>query len=241
MKKNIITLLFVISFVPLSYALIGVSGTVYTDGVGRYLWRGQILDNNTSIQPGLSLSINKISLDWWGSYSAESNRLIESDYKVSAGDSLPLLPMTGVETGFWIYTMPYNPASSNHSVEIYGSFSLDIPTQPYVSFYYGGMTSVNGYVEAGISQDVELFGFGLSASLNAGYNFGQDNYSPSLTALTGTFGASYSIAGLKITPAFTGQLALDSQYMSLGTWKVSVSYDFGGEEESVDDVNTKAE
>jgi hypothetical protein len=225
-----ILLILTLSIIP--GLLAGISAGTYAAGVGRYLWRGQLLDDSYCIQPGVSLGFNKFTFDWWGSYGINLKELTESDYRVSFSDTVPFVPLLSLSSGFWIYTYPFRSAVKNNSQEIFGALNLNVPSQPNISFYYDPVLGRGGYAELGFSHEIEINGFGVNAAGNAGYNFGQRGFSPSLTAVTGTLGLSYSFAGFKITPAYIGQYALNKQYKSLSTWSINLSYEFGILEDS---------
>jgi|GEM_PF-1266275 hypothetical protein len=231
MKKLSLFLILVASliFTSLTPVFAGISGTVYGAFAGRYLWRGQLLSDTPVIQPGVSVGLNKFTLDWWGSYSIDTGLFEESDYRVSFTDSVPFIPLLSASSGYWIYTHPSVLFTSN---ELFGTLSVDVPSKPYISYYFDPIFGKGGYAELGVSQELEFFGIGINGGLNAGYNFGDNGYTPSFTAAAGTIGASYTFAGIKINPVFTGQYSLDKQYKSLGTWMVNISYGFAFEEDS---------
>jgi hypothetical protein len=231
MKKPVLfsALLAIVVLASAAQLFSGISGSVYGAFDGRYLWRGQLLSDTPVFQPGVSVGLNKFTLDWWGSYTFDTGKLTESDYRISFTDNLPFVPLFSVSSGFWIYTHPSALYTSN---ELFGTLSVDVPAKPYVSFYFDPVYGRGGYSEIGVSQELELFGIGINGALNAGYNFGENGYTSSFTALAGTLGLSYTVAGVKINPAFTGQYSLDRQYKSLGLWSLNISYGFGFDEET---------
>ena len=207
----------------------GLSGSIYTAGVGRYIWRGQLLSDGIAIQPGFTLNLNKFSFGYWGSYHgfADTANLNESDYTFSFTDTVPYVDILSLKSGFTVYTFPYSPPSANNSTEVFGGLSLATLLSPTVTFYYDPTLGKGGYVEAGISQSQVFGDFGISGGLTAGYNFGQWGYTPSFTALAATIGASYSLAGFVLTPSVVFQLSLNEQYKSLTVGSLSLAYNFG--------------
>jgi hypothetical protein len=206
----------------------GLSGSVYTAGTGRYLWRGQLLSDGPALQPGFTLNFNKLSLGYWGSFHAFGGgaKYNESDYTLSFADSVPYLDFLSLKGGFTAYTFPYSAPNANNTTEIFAAISSGSPLSPYAAFYYDTMLGAGGYAEAGISHSVSLGDFSFSGALTGGYNFGQWGYEKSLTVLGITASVSYAIAGVKITPSAFCQVSLDSQYMSFGTGSITLNYDF---------------
>jgi hypothetical protein len=227
MKKRIYSLIaaaFLLCAVP-GFAFAGIYGSVYTAGVGRYLWRGRILDDGASVQPGISINANNFTFDWWGSCSAASKRLAESDYRVAFSNTVPYASAATFSSGFWSYTYPYFNAnragSPSTTQEIFASVNLAVISAPTVSYYYDTFWQTK-YLELAFSHAVELGDFGLNAGLSGGYEFKASSFS----AAQGTLGLSYTVAGIKINPAYTGQIALGKEYKSVSTWSLNLNYDF---------------
>jgi len=231
MKKAFLfpAILFVLVVASITPVFSGISGSAYSAFDGIYLWRGQLLSATPVMQPGVSVGLNKFTLDWWGSYTFGTGELTESDYRVSFTDTLPFIPLISASSGFWIYTHPATLYTSN---ELFGTLSADVPSKPYLSFYYDPVSGKGGYAELGVSQELAILGVGINGALNAGYNFEDEGYTSSFTALAATLGISYTVAGIKINPAFIGQYSLDKQYKSLGTWSLNLSYTFGLDEDA---------
>jgi hypothetical protein len=229
MKKNALKLLFLFLalFTVLPAVFADISGNIYTAGVGKYFWRGQILDDGAALQPGASVTLNKFTFDWWGSYSFTSGQLGESDYRVSFADTIPFIPLTSFSAGYWMYTYPYLTPGPNNTQELFASISVDVPSQPVITYYYDSVL-LTKYLELGFTHEMELLGFGVNAGLTGGYDLDVRTF----TALQGTLGISYSMGGFKLNPAFTGQIALGKNYISASTWSVNLSYEFDIAEET---------
>ena len=231
-KLTILTVLATALFLSVvSSVSAGLSGSVYTAGVSKYLWRGQLLSDAPAIQPGFTLNLNKFSFGYWGSYHGfdSTPNYNESDYTFSFMDTVPYLDVLSVKAGFTVYTFPYSAPSANNSTEIFGGLVLGTLLTPTVTFYYDPTLGMGGYVEGGISHSYTfdaLKELSVSGALSAGYNFGQWAYTPSFTALAATVGVSYTIAGFVLTPSVIMQLALDSQYKSFAIGSLSLAYNF---------------
>lgn len=238
-RKLILTVLAVLVLVPFIFAA-EITGSATVTTVGQYLWRGMLLYDGVSMQPALTVGLNKFEISYWGSFDGMVEgeyKMEESDLTVSFEDSLPFAEMVLLNAGFITYIYHYPDPGQGTSVEVFAGLSLDTLLEPYLTFYYDTMLGDGGYLELGISHSMELGPLEAGGSLTAGYNFGQYGYDPCFSAVTLNISATYDIAGsgIKITPAFIGQLALNDQleYESTATWSVAVNYDFtigGGEE-----------
>jgi hypothetical protein len=241
MKKHFLLLILaVLVIVPLGYAA-EISGSANVTTVGQYLWRGLVLYDGLAVQPSLTVGLNKFEITYWSSYDGsimlDGNTtqylLVESDLTVKFEDSLPFAEMVSLNAGFTSYMYHYGQPGSKYSIEIFTGISVDTLLSPYLTFYYDTMLGNGGYTELGISHSMEVGPVEANGCLCAGYNFSQyegdfTNFSPSLTAVLLNISVTYDIAGsgVKITPAFIGQLALNDQYQNAATWSVALNYDF---------------
>ncbi len=205
----------------------GFSGSVYTAGVTKYLWRGQVLSDGFAVQPGITLNAGKVSFVYWASvheYSSDM-QLNESDYTISFSDAVPYADFLSITAGFTAYNFPYGAVGQRTSVEVFAGISSSVPSAPYLKYFYDTMLGNGGYLEGGISHSVPVGDFKLTGSAVCGYNFGQW-MDPSLTVAGFTLSAAYSIAGFTFTPSAFYQIALDAQYENLFFASLAVNYDF---------------
>jgi len=205
-----------------------ISGDVYTAGVTKYLWRGQLLDKGLCIQPGADLYIGKLSLSYWANYTAKDGFYNESDFTIGYSESLPVLDMITVGSGFTVYTFPMAAIEGNiaHNTEVYGTVSASVPSAPYVKFFYDTQFGNGGYLEGGVSHSIDLAPIAVSASVTGGYNFGQWFYEPSATVALATLATTYTLEKLSATLSYSYQLALDDQYENDGFASLSAKYVF---------------
>jgi len=203
-----------------------LSGSIYTAGVSKYLWRGQQLSKGFAIQPGFNLNLGNLSFGYWGSYDVDAAKYSESDYTFSYSETLPGLDVIRLGAGFTIYTFPYADAAANNDTEVFGSISSSVVSLPYVKFFYDPTFGAGGYLEAGISHSITLDAFAPFGSVTCGYNFGQWGYEKSLTAALGTLGVTYTLDKFSATLSGSYQLALDDQYENDGFGSLAVSYGF---------------
>ncbi len=205
-----------------------ISGDVYTAGVSKYLWRGQLLDKGLCIQPGADLFIGNLSLGYWANYTAKDGFYNESDFTIGYSESLPVLDMISIGSGFTVYTFPMSAYEGNiaHTIEVYGTVSASVPSSPYLKFFYDTQFGNGGYLEGGVSHAFDLSPFEVSAAVTGGYNFGQWGYEPSATVALGTLAFTYKLDKLTATLSGSYQLALDDQYENDNFGSLSIKYAF---------------
>jgi hypothetical protein len=143
--------------------------------VSKYIWRGQRLTNDWSLQPAVTLGVGGLALNAWGNMDLTAvndfnpgdprsgsgdglkGKFTEIDYTVSYDYSFDTV---SVGAGTIFYTFPERFASTT---EIYGSISLDtLPLAPSATIYIDvDETSASGDTGAYF-----LFGAGHSIALN---------------------------------------------------------------------------
>ena len=157
--------------------------------VSKYLWRGQRLTNDWSMQPAFTLGIGGFSANIWGTMDLTA---------VNPGDALPIQPGDGlkgkfsevdytfsydhslenatISVGTIFYTFPERSASLASTTEVYWGVSLDnAPLAPSFTLYVdvdetsnGGSTGLYFQMAAGHSfpTNHDVFtSFDLSATL----------------------------------------------------------------------------
>ncbi len=161
-----------------------VSGEVA--GVSNYIWRGQRLTNDWSLQPSGTLGIGDFSINFWGNLDltavneGDSLYLPENPEAPPGGGNIGLrgqfsevdITMSyalyagpaSFDLGTIIYTFPNRSVSLPSTIELYGGFALeDLPLAPAATLFVdvnetgkSGSTGLYFLAEAG-----HMFLFGL--------------------------------------------------------------------------------
>jgi hypothetical protein len=207
------------------------SVNAYTEGVSRYLWRGQNLHDNFAMQPGLELCIGNGAIGVWGSYNLveeETKGLAEVDYYTSYSMPLPFLKLCEATAGFFIYTYPSLFGTYNEEFSVEGVFGMavDVPASPALTYYFDA--KYGQYVELEVSHE-HAFGecFTVAPKATAGYGMVQDpataewSGNPSVLALMAS--ATYSTA-VDITAKVAGQVPLQEDYEADLFFGLGISY-----------------
>lgn len=127
------------------------------DYVGKYIWRGQNLQDDGAFQPSVNLTYGNLSGNIWAStelsdINGNSDEITEVDYSLDySGD---LFEGVGYSIGVINYTFPNTGLED--TTEIYAGLSFDCPLNPSVTLY-NDVDEVNGsYVSFGIGHSVNL-------------------------------------------------------------------------------------
>lgn len=113
---------------------IQLSGSGTLDYYDKYVWRGQYLDTDGVLQPGVSMSVKGLTAGYWGSYDMENTDALtsdESDVYVSYTYTFEgIASLTGGHT--W-YAFPEYGTSSK---EFFATVAFPVLLSPSFSFYH---------------------------------------------------------------------------------------------------------
>ncbi len=157
-----------------------LTGSVTLDYYSRYVWRGQYLDRDSVLQPGLNFEVKGFAFGYWANVDLENKDALtsdESDYYVSYSHTLGDFVLTGGHT--W-YSFPEFKTSSK---EIYATVVWDTFLNPTLLFAHdyedGSDLNVDGdgnYWSLALSHSVpvvESLGVSLDLGVTYGYVDGQ--------------------------------------------------------------------
>jgi hypothetical protein len=134
-----------------------------TDYFGKYVWRGQVLDNKSVLQPTVWASAYGFTGSIWGNMElTDSSRVVpdnawefsEFDYTLDYSGTMPSADWLGFSIGTIYYRFPnqvYEPTT-----EIYGGLSLPkVPLSPYFKWYRDVDEIKGSYFQLGVGHTVE--------------------------------------------------------------------------------------
>lgn len=189
---------------------------VTADYNGKYVWRGQNLDDEAVFQPGISVAYEGLTAGIWGSLeltdeNGHSGEFTEVDYYVDYSAAVPGTEKLGFSLGAVYYDFPNTDFEG--TTELYWGFSYDCFLSPSITFNHD-VDEVEGmYVSAGIGHTIEeIFEVGedvpvaldLAASLGWGDSSYNDVYwgvdDSAFNDLTLSAALPFEIAGWGISP-----------------------------------------
>ena len=214
---TVLCLLIVLGINAKTFAQDKVEFNLSADYYGKYVWRGQDIDDDPAFQPGLTASYKGFTAGIWGSldttdYNGHEGDFTEVDYSLDYSGSIPGLEIVGFSVGAIYYDFPNTEYEG--TTEVYGGLSLDVPLSPSVTFYRDVDEADGLYVSASIEHDIEKIfelgpdtpvGLNLGASVgwaNSLYNkfyWGVDKNKANDLALS--LSLPFEISGISITPS----------------------------------------
>jgi len=226
--------------------------SVGIDYVGKYIWRGQNLQNEGALQPSVSFSYGSLSGAIWGSIDLTNWRdvngdghgdnaweLTEVDYSLDWTDSLGDLKGVAYSLGVINYTFPNTGADD--TTEIYVGLGFDLPLNPSVTLYHD-VDDVDGtYISFAVGHSIDEIlrltpdlpvGLELGASLgwgSEGYNKAYWGVSDGrVNDLALRLALPFEVQGWSITPSINYVTLLSHDIRASDSYSRDSDYLFAG-------------
>lgn len=169
----------------------GWRGALSLEAVSKYLWRGTMMHDGPSLQPGLEFTRDQWTAGLWASYNIGrgpncTTGLSDLYPYFEYSQAVPHLEILSVDAGFTLYTYPLlyrTPGVHRYSPEASLGFTCAIPGEPsltfYKDFFYGS------FVEVGLTFAQALFmGWTMEAELVADYSRQEQQWTALVLRLT---------------------------------------------------------
>ncbi|MBC8378286.1 MAG: hypothetical protein H8E62_03840 [Planctomycetes bacterium] len=222
MRKSVLSCSFVVLgvlfFSGAAWAFESVSVDVTADFNSKYIWRGQVINDDYAFQPGIGVTLDSLTLGIWGSldltdYTGNNSEFIEYDYYADYTTSIA----EGIDLSVGVIN--YYFPSAEDTTEVYCGFAFDLPLSPSVTAYFDVDDVKGTYVSFGVGHSFEKIAE-LSSDMPIGMELG---------ASLGWGSKSYNKAywGAPATSSALNDLALSVAFpVGLGNWTVSPSFNY---------------
>ena len=246
MKKSAMSVLTVL------IATLSLGGLAAAEGVGvdvsidyfsKYVWRGQLINDDGAIQPGIELSFDKLTLGIWGNvditdYSDNEWEFTEYDYYADYTTTIT----DGIDLSLGVIN--YYFPSIDQTTELYAGVTFtEVPLSPSIT-WYNDVDSVEGsYISFGVGHTVDEIAsldestpiaMEIGASLGWGsksynkYYWGGPADSSSLNDLTLSVAFPFSLGSWTVTPSANYVTLVDSDVKDSDAFDTASDYFFTG-------------
>jgi hypothetical protein len=128
------------------------------DFAGKYIWRGQNLDDDPVFQPSIGASLGNFTASVWGNheltnYNRNGGDMTEIDYALDYSDTVPGIDALGFSIGVIHYE--FHSQSVPDTTELYWSLALDAPPAPTFTAYHDVDEADGSYLTFGVSHTFE--------------------------------------------------------------------------------------
>ena len=216
----------------------GIGLDVTADFYSKYVWRGQLINDDFAFQPGVSMTFDKLTLGIWGSvdmtdYSDNEWEFIEYDYYLDYTTTVA----EGIDLSVGV--IEYYFPSGDDTQEIYAGLAFDMPLSPSVTIY-NDVDEVNGsYVSFAVGHTVEnLFDTEVPMEIGASLGWGSKSYNKAywgapadnsgLNDLTINVAFPIAMGSWTFTPSVNYVTLLDSDVRKTDAFDTSSDYFFTG-------------
>jgi hypothetical protein len=197
--------------------------------MSKYVWRGQLLNDDYVMQPSIGISYGNLSASVWGNvdmtdYHDNKWEFTEYDWTIGYADKLPGVDILKYSIGMIYYHFPSTKISTT---EVYGGLGLDMPLSPTVTLYRDIDEGDCSYVALSVSHSIEKIcelssDMPVGMSMSASMGWGNDAYNKyywgvedsALNDLTLAVGFPVPVLGWTFTPSVNYVTLLDSDIRS---------------------------
>jgi hypothetical protein len=157
---------------------------VTADYSGKYIWRGQNLNDDPVFQPSLSAGCKGLTATIWGSLdltniNGNSGDFSEVDYSLDYSGPLP-----GIEgIGFSVGAIYYDFAATDFkdTTEVYWGLSFEAPLSPSITLYHDVDEAEGTYVSLSVTHCIEKVAqlapdMPVGLQIGAGLGWGSKSY-----------------------------------------------------------------
>ncbi|MGD0784815.1 MAG: hypothetical protein ABR969_03270 [Sedimentisphaerales bacterium] len=132
--------------------------TLGSDFYSKYVWRGQLINNDFVFQPSVTATYGKWTANVWGNvdltdYHNKSGEFTEYDLTLDYSNKFSEDSKVGYSIGTIHYHFP--SFSATDTTEIYWGFNFDVPLSPAIKVYHGLGNENGTYINASIGHTYE--------------------------------------------------------------------------------------
>lgn len=164
------------------------------DFFGKYVWRGQNLNNSTVFQPGIGITYGGLTGSIWGSLdmtntNGQKGEFTEYDFGVDYTAVVPEIEGVEFSIGTIYYRFP--SVTPSGTTEVYWGFGFDLPLNPSVTVYHDVDEAKGIYVEFGLGHSFDdvftlLPDVPVGVELDASIGWGDSDYNDFYWGLKGS-------------------------------------------------------
>ncbi len=222
---------------------VGIDYQLTLDSPGKYIWRGQNLNDDPVFQQEFSAGHEGLTAYIWGNLDLTDINGSKGDYSeydltLDYTDKLPWFTGIDYVIGLSYYDFPGTKAPD--TAEFFWGLSFDLPLNPALTFYHDLDEAEGTYVSLGISHLTKNFAqiadipVGLELGAKIGYASGSYNKfywgtdQSKFNDLGLTVAAPMEIAGLTITPYLSYITLLSDDIRTTDAYSTDSDFLVGG-------------
>lgn len=128
------------------------------DYLGKYIWRGQNIDDDPVLQPSITASYNNLTATIWGNLeltniNGHSGDFTEVDYSFEYSGDIPGIEGVRYAIGTIYYDFP--GTNVNDTTELYWGLKADLPLCPSLTLYHDLDEADGTYLSVELGHSIE--------------------------------------------------------------------------------------
>ncbi len=132
------------------------------DYYGKYIWRGQNLNNTGVLQPAISMAACGFTVSVWSNFDLtdkshtapdNSGNFSEFDFTLDYSSTLSGFDELTYSAGIIYYRFPHT--LFDPTIEMYGSLKFDLPAAPFITWYRDIGVIEGGYIQLGLGHTID--------------------------------------------------------------------------------------
>jgi len=158
MKISVLALYLLVCHTMSVYGYAKIDYTLSADFLGKYVWRGQNLNNKGVFQPSLSIGYGNLTAGIWGNMdltniNGNSGDFSEMDYSLDYSSTFPCIEGVGYSIGTIYYDFP--KTATKDTTEVYWGLNFDLPLSPSITVYHDVDEAEGSYVSLAFGHSIE--------------------------------------------------------------------------------------
>jgi hypothetical protein len=215
-----------------------------SDFLGKYIWRGQNIDDDPVFQPGLSITHKNLTASVWGNFeftniNGNSGDFSELDYSLDYSGAVPGIEGLGYSIGLIYYDFPGTVVKD--TTEAYLGFSFDLPLSPSLTVYHDVDEAEGSYISLAFAHSIEKIGelgvdIPVEMELGARLGWGSGSYNKyywgtdqsKLNDLTLSASFPFDAAGWTMVPSLNYITLLSDDIRATDAYDTASDYFYAG-------------
>jgi len=222
---------------------------IAADFYGKYIWRGQNLNDDPVFQPGLTATYGNLTAGIWGNLDTtnindRSGNFSELDLSLDYSGDLPGIKGVGYSVGVIYYDFPGAAADGTtvpDTTELYWGLNFDLPLNPSITVYHDLDEAEGSYASLAASHSIEkILNLGpntpVAMEICASLGWGSSSYNKyywgtdqsKLNDLAFSVAFPFEIKGWTITPSLNYVTLLSNDICDTDAYGTDSDFFFAG-------------
>lgn len=165
---------------------VDVSVELNADFFSKYIWRGQLLNDDPVFQPGISVGYKNLNMFIWGNmdltnFNRQDDEITEIDYTLEYSDNLPIKGFDWLNYSIGAIHYTLHGSEPPNTTELFWGLGLNCLLRPSVKVYHDideadGAAYLSFSVEHSFEKITEISGVPIGVDICSSFGWGSKSY-----------------------------------------------------------------